>query len=45
MRIYFSGREKPSEPLIRLKVQELIVGLLTGGSSPALARDHRRHVQ
>lgn len=37
MRIYFSGREKPSEPLIRLKVQELIVNLWTGGSSPALA--------
>jgi AraC-like DNA-binding protein len=37
MRDYFSGREKPSEPLLRLKLKELIVSLLTGGRNPALA--------
>jgi AraC family transcriptional regulator, exoenzyme S synthesis regulatory protein ExsA len=37
MRTYFSGREKPSEPLLRLKLKELIVGILTSGRNPALA--------
>jgi len=37
MRTYFSGREKPSEPLLRLKLKELIVGVLTSGKNPALA--------
>ncbi len=37
MRLYFSGREKPSEPLLRLKSKELIVGILTSGNNPALA--------
>lgn len=37
MRAYFSGREKPSEPLLRLKLKELIVSLLTSGRNPALA--------
>ena len=37
MRIYFSGEETPSEALLRLKLKELIVGLLTSGANPALA--------
>lgn len=37
MRTYFSGREKPSEPLLRLKLKELVVSILTGGSNRALA--------
>ena len=37
MRAYFAGREKPSEPLLRLKLKELIVSILTGGSNPGLA--------
>jgi AraC-like DNA-binding protein len=37
MRTYFSGKEKPSEPLVRLKVKELIVSILTSGRNPALA--------
>lgn len=28
LRTYFSGREKPSEPLLRVKLRELVVGLL-----------------
>jgi len=37
MHTYFSGEEKPSEPLLRLKVKELIVSILTSGKNPALA--------
>jgi AraC family transcriptional regulator, exoenzyme S synthesis regulatory protein ExsA len=37
MRTYFSGKEKPSEPLLRLKLKELIVSILTSGRNPALA--------
>ena len=37
MLVYFSGMEKPSEPLLRLKLKELIVSLLTSGRNPALA--------
>jgi len=37
MQAYFSGGEKPSEPLLRLKVKELIVSILTGGKNAALA--------
>jgi len=37
MRTYFSGSEKPSEPLLRLKLKELIVSILTSGRNPALA--------
>ncbi|HVY71802.1 MAG TPA: AraC family transcriptional regulator [Verrucomicrobiae bacterium] len=37
IRTYFSGAEKPSEPLLRLKLKELIVSLLTSGKNPALA--------
>ncbi len=42
MRAYFSGREKPSEPLLRLKLKELIVSVLTSGRNPALAAYFRR---
>jgi AraC-like DNA-binding protein len=37
MRAYFSGREKPSEVLLRLKLKELVVSILTGRSNRALA--------
>ena len=37
MRTYLSGKEKPSEPLLRLKLKELIVSVLTSGRNPALA--------
>ena len=37
MRTYFSGKEKPSEPLLRLKLKELIISILTSGRNPALA--------
>lgn len=37
MRAYFSGREKPSEPLLRLKLKELVVSILTGRSNRGLA--------
>ena len=37
MRTYFSGKEKPSEPLLRLKLKELIINVLTSGKNPALA--------
>jgi AraC-like DNA-binding protein len=42
MRTYFSGNEKPSEPLVRLKMKELIVGILTSGRNPALAAYFRQ---
>ncbi|MBC8096081.1 MAG: helix-turn-helix transcriptional regulator [Akkermansiaceae bacterium] len=38
---YFSGKEKPSEPLLRLKLKELIVSVLTSGKNPALANYFR----
>jgi len=37
MHTYFSGTEKPSEPLLRLKLKELIVSILTSGRNPVLA--------
>jgi AraC-like DNA-binding protein len=37
MRAYFSAGEKPSEPLLQLKVKELIVSILTGRSNRSLA--------
>ena len=37
MRVYFSGREKPSKALLQLKVKELIVSILTGDRNPGLA--------
>jgi AraC family transcriptional regulator, exoenzyme S synthesis regulatory protein ExsA len=42
MRTYFSGNEKPSEPLVRLKMKELIVGILMSGRNPALAAYFRQ---
>ena len=42
MRLYFSGKEKPSEPLLRLKLKELIVSVLTSGQNPALAAYFRQ---
>ena len=42
MRTYFSGREKPSEPLLRLKLKELIVSILTSGRNRALAAYFRK---
>jgi AraC family transcriptional regulator, exoenzyme S synthesis regulatory protein ExsA len=42
MRTYFSGREKPSEPLVRLKLKELITSVLTSGKNPALAAYFRQ---
>jgi AraC-like DNA-binding protein len=42
MRTYFSGKEKPSEPLVRLKVKELIVSILTSGRNPALTAYFRQ---
>jgi AraC family transcriptional regulator, exoenzyme S synthesis regulatory protein ExsA len=42
MCLYFSGKEKPSEPLLRLKLKELIVSILTGSKNPALAAYFRK---
>lgn len=42
MRTYFSGMEKPSEALLRLKLKELIVSVLTSGKNPALAAYFRQ---
>ena len=42
MRTYFSGKEKPSELLLRLKLKELILSILTGGRNPALAAYFRK---
>jgi len=42
MRAYLSGKEKPSEPLLRLKLKELIVSILTSGKNPALAAYFRQ---
>jgi len=42
MRLYFSGREKPSEPLLRLKLKELIVSILTSGKNPSLSAYFRQ---
>lgn len=36
MRTYFSGKEKPSEALVRLKLKELIISVLTSGKNRAL---------
>ncbi|HEU6447669.1 MAG TPA: AraC family transcriptional regulator [Verrucomicrobiae bacterium] len=42
MRAYLSGKEKPSEPLLRLKLKELIISILTSGKNPALAAYFRQ---
>jgi AraC-like DNA-binding protein len=42
MRTYFSGKEKPSEPVLRLKLKELIVSILTSGRNSGLAAYFRK---
>jgi AraC-like DNA-binding protein len=37
MLAYFSGAEKPSEPLLRLKLKELIIGILLSENNPSLS--------
>ncbi len=37
MLAYFSGAEEPSEPLLRLKLKELIIGVLLSERNPALS--------
>jgi len=37
MRAYLHGKERPAEPLIQLKLKELIVSILTSGRNPGLA--------
>lgn len=37
MKTYFSGRERPTEPLLRLKLRELILGILLSRNNPKLA--------
>lgn len=37
MRTYLSGKEKPPEPLVRLKLKELVISILTSGTNPELA--------
>jgi AraC-like DNA-binding protein len=42
MRSYFSSAEKPSEAVLRLKLKELIVSILTSDSNPELAAYFRK---
>ena len=42
MRAYIAGKEKPVEPLLRLKSKELIVSILTSGRNAALGAYFRR---
>ncbi|SRR5581483_193397 len=42
MGTYFSGREKPSEPLLRHKLKELIISVLTSGRNSELAAYFRK---
>jgi AraC-like DNA-binding protein len=37
MRTYFSGKEKPTEPLLRLKIKELILSILLSRTNPELS--------
>lgn len=37
MRTYFAGSETPAEPVLRLKLKELIFSILTSGRNPELA--------
>lgn len=41
MHSYFGGTEAPSEPLLRVKLKELAVSILTSGKNPALANYFR----
>lgn len=42
MRTYLAGKEKPPEPLVRLKLKELVVSILTSGTNSKLAAYFRR---
>lgn len=42
MRAYLAGTEKPPEPLVRLKLKELVMSVLTSGTNPELAAYFRR---
>jgi len=42
MRTYLAGKEKPPEPLVRLKLKELVVSVLTSGRNQELAAHFRR---
>jgi len=42
MRTYLSGKEKPPEPLVRLKLKELVISILTSGTNPELAAYFQR---
>ncbi|HAB19106.1 MAG TPA: AraC family transcriptional regulator [Verrucomicrobiota bacterium] len=37
MRTYLSGKQKPPEPLVRLKLKELVISVLTSGTNAELA--------
>lgn len=37
MLAYFSAKEKPSEPLLSLKIKELVLGIILGSNNPTLA--------
>jgi len=41
MSTYFAGQEPPSEPLLRVKLKELAISILTSGQNPALANYFR----
>lgn len=42
MRTYLSGTEKPPEPLVRLKLKELVMSVMTSGTNSELAAYFRR---
>ena len=42
MRTYLGGKEKPPEPLVRLKLKELVMSVLTSGNNSELAAYFRR---
>jgi len=42
MRTYLAGTEKPPEPLVRLKLKELVLSVLTSGTNSELAAHFRR---
>lgn len=42
MRTYLVGAEKPPEPLVRLKLKELVMSVLTSGTNPELAAHFQR---
>jgi AraC family transcriptional regulator, exoenzyme S synthesis regulatory protein ExsA len=42
MRTYLSGKEKPPEALVRLKLKELVISILTSGTNSELAAYFRK---